>query len=111
MRSREAQLGNGNHNSDDIIDLAHKMPIHVNVWMGIFIYRCLFYASFQQASSLRVLKESAYNPVKIWLLFFQHIPDCLGRTSKLLLESVIEVGYAVVSNRRRYLPHRHIAFF
>ena len=43
------------------------------------------------------------------LLFFQHIPDGLGRTSKLLLKSVIEVGYAVVSNRRRYLLHRHIA--
>lgn len=46
MRSREAQLGNGNHNSDVIIDLAHKMPIHVNVWMGIFIYRCLFLCQF-----------------------------------------------------------------
>lgn len=39
-------MGNGNHNSDDIIDLAHKMPIHVNVWMGIFIYRCLFLCQF-----------------------------------------------------------------
>lgn len=43
------------------------------------------------------------------LLFFQHVPDGLGRTSKLLLKSVIEVGYAVVPNRRRYLLHRHIA--
>ena len=77
-------------------------------WAFSYIDVC-FYASFQQASSLRVLKESAYNPVKIWLLFFQHIPDCLGRTSKLLLESVIEVGYAVIPNRCRNLLHRHIA--
>ena len=43
------------------------------------------------------------------LLFFQHVPDCLGRTSKLLLKSMIEVGYAVVPNRCRYLLYRHIA--
>lgn len=109
MRSREAQIENGNHKSDDIIDLAHEMPIHINVWMGISYISVHICASFQSASSLRALKESVYDPVKIWLLFFQHIPDSLGRTSKLLLKSVIEVGYAVVSNRRRYLLHRHIA--
>ena len=43
------------------------------------------------------------------LLFFQHIPDGLGRTSKLLLKSMIEVGHAVVPNGSRYLLHRHIA--
>ena len=58
-------------------------------------------ASFQPASSLCALKESVYDPVKIWLLFFQHIPDSLGRTPKLLLKSMIEVGHAVVPNGNR----------
>ena len=66
-------------------------------------------ASFQSASSLHALKESVYDPVKIWLLFFQHVPDSLGRTPKLLLKSMIEVGHAVVPNGSRYLLHRHIA--
>ncbi len=84
------------------------MPIHINVWMGIFIYRRAYLCRFP-AGILCALKESAYDPVKIWLLFFQHIPDSLGRTSKLLLKSVIEVGYAVVPNGSRNLLHRHIA--
>ena len=67
------------------------------------------YVSFQPASSLRVLKESVYDPVKIWLLFFQHIPDSLGRTPELLLKRMIEVGHAVVPNGSRNLLHRHIA--
>ena len=84
------------------------MPIHINVWMGIFIYRCAYLCRFP-AGILCALKESAYDPVKIWLLFFQHITDSLGCAAKLLLKSMIEVGHAVVPNGSRYLLHRHIA--
>ena len=67
------------------------------------------YVGFQPADSLRALKESVYDSVKIWLLFFQHITDSLGCAAKLLLKSMIEVGHAVVPNGSRYLLHRHIA--
>lgn len=85
------------------------MPIHINVWMGIFHIDVRICAGFQPADSLRALKESVYDSVKIWLLFFQHITDSLGCAAKLLLKSMIEVGHAVVPNGSRYLLHRHIA--
>ena len=90
-------------NPQDVVVMDHeKVELLRSVFWDI-------YASFRPANSLRALKKPAYDPVKIWLLFFQHIPDSLGRTPELLLKSMIEVGHAVVPNGSRYLLHRHIA--
>ena len=90
-------------NPQDVVVMDHeKVELLRSVFWDI-------YAGFRPADSLRALKKPAYDPVKIWLLFFQHIPDSLGRTPELLLKSMIEVGHAVVPNGSRYLLHRHIA--